>query len=313
MKHENKLLINGAVVKKIREKLGITQAKVTDTLLDGHRISQSTLARIEKTAAFEAKQIQLDILSEALRTPAEGLLCAPSDTRIASVLMQRILDGEQLYNLTRILHGAVWNIPNEPRNVKAREAVLDLCSKLDDMNGSYQYYPKPAESELMKLKEQFLLRDMLDRLQEENIQVYAGTHYRFEAIVSADINEELPDEKGNPTYSSGWCTCWAGVLEKEWIDALEKAGNTFMEDYHFRDLLAVTFLEGEGLDENIISTFEIDPTNLLTSEKRQSRQEPDFWENNVKRATIGEAPLTYAEFREKLLSSKNQSATGVAS
>lgn len=305
MSKEQKMLINGALVRKTREKLGITLAKVTEEVLNNQNISLSTLTRIEKSDAFEAKQIHVDILSKALRTPSEGLLCSPSDRRVANVLMQRVTEGQQLYNLINELHGAIWQLPSEPSNESARAAILELCSHLDDMNGSYQDYPKKAESSLTKLEKQFQLRSLLDRLSQEQVHVYAGTHYRFEAIVTEDVSDILYDYKDHPVYAYGWNTCWAGVLERDWIDALQKSGNTIMENYGFRDLLAVTFISAEEASESIISTFEVDPTNLLSKDNPHVRAQFDFWESNAKRSAAGEAPFTMDEYATQFKKSPN--------
>lgn len=299
MNKDKRMLLNGTLVRKTREKLGITLAKVTEEVLNNQNISLSTLMRIEKSDAFEAKQIQVDILSKALRTPSEGLLCSPSDTRVANVLMHRVTEGQQLISLIDNLHGSIWQIPSEPRTASARESILELCKHLDDMNGSYQDYPKKIEGTLSKLEKQFQLRNLLDRLSEDQVHVYVGKHYRFEAIVTEDLSDILYDPNGQPVFANAWNTCWAGVLERDWIEALEKAGNTSMENYGFRDLLAVTFMMDEEPSDSIISRFDVDPTNLLTKDNPNVRRQFEFWDHNANCVSNGEPPLTWDEFSNR--------------
>ena len=221
--------------------------------------------------------------------------------------MQRVTDGQQLYSMIDELHGAIWQLPSEPSSASARDATLKLCKHLDDMNGSYQDYPKKAESSLNKLEKQFQLRNLLDRLSNEQVHVYAGTHYRFEAIVTEDVSDVLYDRNDHPVYATGWSTCWAGVLERDWIDALEKSGNTIMENYGFRDLLAVKFTTSDEPNDNIISTFEVDPTNLLSKDNPHVRAQFDFWASNAQLSAAGEAPMTMEEYKAQDKKSPNPS------
>ena len=57
--------------------------------------------------------------------------------------MHRVTEGQQLISLIDNLHGSIWQIP-EPRTASARESILELCKHLDDMNGSYQDYPRKS-------------------------------------------------------------------------------------------------------------------------------------------------------------------------
>ena len=156
--------------------------------------------------------------------------------------------------------------------------------------------------------------------------MFAGTHYRFEPIVSEEPNFLFE----NSNYASSWQICWAGVMGQDYIDALAEIGNTFMESEGFRDLLAVSFVktpfqnsEKEDLDSNQIApkpnvtlaTFEIDPVRLLLSRLEKANLEgirndtTKYWSDNAIRAMQGSKPLTWSEFRKEIKKKKGHKNT----
>ena len=79
-------------------------------------------------------------------------------------------------------------VPEVPTTAADRTAIMNMCTFLNEMNGAYQDYPKIDFSPLEQLKREFQCQDLLDDLSSNEIQIYAGTHYRFEPIVSEEPN-----------------------------------------------------------------------------------------------------------------------------
>ena len=302
MNDTNKVKINGKLVKKMRKVRNKSLDKIAQTTLGNQGISKRTLLRIEAQNTYLAKPDQVNLLAKALDISPEMLYCNQSNERKATIALNRITEGRQLADLMQQLHGAVWDISFEPDATEGREHVLETCTYLDTLNKARQIYPKKDLTPIEKLKREYECRELIDKLNINNIGVFAGKHFRFEPVVSEDVHFDSLEAE-NASYAVGYEKIWAGPLDEEYVDYLAKIGNTIMEGYDFRDLIAVSFkkiVEEEDEQLETLATFDVYPGKAISipSDHSDKNQKLNFWQTNAIRVNDGKEPLTWWEYDE---------------
>lgn len=279
MNENRKPELNGRRVKKLRERVGLTQLQLSEfNFGNSNKMHLSTVKRIEKDDCFPAKKHQIDFLAQALNVPSLILLNEPSELKVATVNLYKINTGRDLTEWIQKKHGVIWKLPIEPKSKEARSAILSFCERMDkELGDAYQRYPKRKGNILEQLQTDYINRDSIDELKANGISVFAGSHYIWQPIVSVDED----------------AVCWAGVFTQEQVKEFEKTEG-FFESKSFRDVLAFSFIdetEDKLETDQILETYEIDPGNLLQV------PEKEFWNFTIERIENGEEPLDPTFFK----------------